>query len=254
MRLENQRALVTGGATGIGEAIVRLFAAEGASVLVADLNEEKGQALAAELDASCPGRIVFQKTNVASSESYQADIAAAVESFGGLDVLVNNAGIVEQDVLIEDQAVEEWDRVLGVNLHGTFFGCKYAMPYLRESRGRIVNIASMSGLVATRYCAAYCSSKVAVIGLTRALAADYAPYGVRVNAVCPAACETPLFNAYIASFPPEEQAEKMKRLGGPGGRPCTREEIARTVLFLASDEASYVSGTAVTVDGGYCIV
>ena len=254
MRLEKQRALVTGGATGIGEAIVRLFAAEGASVLVADLNEEKGQALAAELDASCPGRIVFQKTNVASSESYQAAIAAAVESFGGLDVLVNNAGIVEQDVLIEDQAVEESDRVLGVNLHGTFFGCKYALPYLRESRGRIVNIASMSGLVATRYCAAYCSSKAAVIGLTRALAADYAPYGVRVNAVCPAACETPMMKTYFSAFSPEEVQEKVSRLSGPIGRMCQPAEIAKAVLFLASAESGYTSGLAMPVDGGYTAV
>ena len=101
---------------------------------------------------------------------------------------------------------------------------------------------------------AYCASKTGIIGLTRSIACDYGKYGVRANAVCPTICATPLFNAYIASFPPEEQAEKMKRLGGPGGRPCTREEIARTVLFLACDEASYVSGAAVTVDGGYCIV
>ena len=134
MRLENQRALVTGGATGIGEAIVRLFAAEGASVLVADLNEEKGQALAAELDAFSPGRVVFRKTNVASSESYQAAIATAAEAFGGLDVLVNNAGIVEQDVLIEDQAVEEWDRVMGVNLHGPFSAANMPCPIFGRAR------------------------------------------------------------------------------------------------------------------------
>lgn len=253
MRLEGKRALVTGGAFGIGEAIVRLFVQEGASVLIADLKEEKGAALAAELDPTGK-RVVFHQTNVAQSDSYQGAIAAAVEAFGGLDVLVNNAGIVEQDILLEDESVEEWNRVLGVNLHGTFFGCKYALPHLRKTKGRIVNIASMSGLVATRFCAAYCSSKAAVIGLPRALASDYAPYGVRVNAVCPAACETPMMKNYFSAFSPEEVAEKVQRLSGPIGRMCQPSEIAQTVLFLASPEASYVSGIAVTVDGGYCIV
>ena len=254
MRLENQRALVTGGATGIGEAIVRLFAAEGASVLVADLNEEKGQALAAELDGKGSGRVVFCETNVTDPAQVERAVKTAVEAFGGLDILVNDAGTVERDTLLEDMSEEVWFKVLNVNLKGTFLCTKYALPYLRESKGCVVSMSSTSGLVATKNDPAYCASKTGIIGLTRSIACDYGKYGVRANAVCPTICQTPLFNAYIESFPPEEQAEKMKRLGGPGGRPCTREEIAQTVLFLASPEASYVSGIAVTVDGGYCIV
>lgn len=253
MRLNNKRALVTGGSSGIGEAIVRRFVQEGASVLIADISEKQGNELALELDPSGK-RVIFRKTNVADSESYQAAINEAAEAFGGLDVLVNNAGIVEQDVLLEDESVEEWNRVLGVNLHGTFFGCKYALPYLRENKGCIVNIASMSGLVATRYCAAYCASKAAVIGLTRSLAADYAPFGVRVNAVCPAACETPMMKNYFSAFSAEEVVEKVQRLSGPIGRMCQPSEIAQAVLFLASDESGYTSGLAMPVDGGYTAV
>ena len=181
-------------------------------------------------------------------------VTGEAEAFGGLDILVNDAGTVERDTLLEDMPEEVWFKVLNVNLKGTFLCTKYALPYLRESRGCVVSMSSTSGLVATKNDPAYCASKTGIIGLTRSIACDYGKYGVRANAVCPTICETPLFNAYIASFPPEEQSEKMKRLGGPGGRPCTREEIARTVLFLASDEAIYVSGAAVTVDGGYCIV
>ena len=254
MRLEGKRALVTGGAKGIGEAIVRLFVAEGASVLIADMVAEEGAALASELNDKGNGRVVFCETNVTDPAQVERAVKTAAEAFGGLDILINDAGTVERDTLLEDMPEEVWFKVLNVNLKGTFLCTKYALPYLRESRGCVVSMSSTSGLVATKNDPAYCASKTGIIGLTRSIACDYGKYGVRANAVCPTICETPLFNAYIASFSPEEQAEKMKRLDGPGGRPCTREEIARTVLFLASDEASYVSGTAVTVDGGYCIV
>lgn len=254
MRLEGKNALVTGGAKGIGEAIVRLFCQEGANILIADMVEEEGTALAAELDGKGPGRVVFCKTNVTVPAEVEHAVKTAVETFGGLDILVNDAGTVERDTLLEDMPEEVWFKVLNVNLNGTFLCTKYALPYLRESRGCVVSMSSTSGLVATKNDPAYCASKTGIIGLTRSIACDYGKYGVRANAVCPTICQTPLFNAYIESFPPEEQAEKMKRLGGPGGRPCTREEIAQTVLFLSSPEASYVSGIAVTVDGGYCIV
>lgn len=253
MRLEGKRALVTGGAKGIGEAIVRRFVQEGASVLVADLCRQEGEQLTHELNAQ-EEKAVFMQTDVTDSASVQRAIEAAAARFGGLDILVNNAGIVEQDTLLEDESAQEWNRVLAVNLHGTFLNCKYALPHLRESRGCIVNIASMSGLVATRYCAAYCASKAGVIGLTRALAADYAPYGVRVNAICPAACETPMMKEYFSAYSKEEVEEKVKRLSGPIGRMCQPEEIAQAVLFLASPQNSYISGVAMPVDGGYTAV
>lgn len=253
MRLKEKTALVTGGAKGIGEAIVRLFVQEGAQVVIADLCEAEGTALARELTAA-GGQAVFVQTNVMDSGSVQAAIQTAVDRFGGLDILVNDAGIVEQDCYLEDESVEEWNKVLSVNLHGTFLNCKYALPHLRRVKGCIVNIASMSGLVATRYCAAYCASKAAIIGLTRAIAADYAPYGVRANAICPAACETPMMKQYFSAYSPEEVAEKVKRLSGPIGRMCQPEEIARAVLYLASPNSSYVSGIALPVDGGYTAV
>lgn len=253
MRLDGKRAIVTGGAQGIGEAITRLFVREGASVLITDMCVEAGEELARELKDQ-GGEILFCQTDVTSASDVSNAIKLAVERFGGLDILVNNAGIVEKDCLLEDMPEEVWHNVLNVNLNGTFLNCKYALPHLRESRGCVVSMSSTSGLVATKNDPAYCASKTAIIGLTRAIAADYAQFGVRANAVCPTICETPLFKSYISSFSPEEVEEKMRRLGGPGGRPCTPEEVARTVLFLASSEASYVSGIAVAVDGGYTAV
>lgn len=250
MRLKGKTALVTGGAKGIGQAIVRLFCKEGANVLIADMCRLEGEALARELG----GGAVFCQTNVTCAQEVERAVKTAVERFGGLDILVNNAGTVERDTLLEDMTEEVWHNVLNVNLNGVFLNCKYALPYLRERRGCVVSMSSTSGLVATKNDPAYCASKTAIVGLTRAIAADYAQYGVRANAVCPTICETPLFNSYIASFPPEEQEEKLRRLGGPGGRPCKAEEIAQAVLFLASPEASYVSGITVAVDGGYTAV
>lgn len=253
MRLSGKRALVTGGAKGIGEAIVRLFVQEGASVLISDLCEEEGLALERELNAA-GGHVVFCKTDVTSPQQVARSVQTAVEQLGGLDILVNNAGIVERDTLLEDMPEEVWYNVLNVNLNGAFLNCKYALPHLKKSRGCVVSMSSTSGLVATKNDPAYCASKTGIVGLTRAIAADYAQFGVRANAVSPTICQTPLFQAYISSFSPEEQAEKMKRLGGPGGRPCTTQEVAQAVLFLASPQASYVSGITLPVDGGYTAV
>ena len=251
--LKDKVAVVTGGAMGIGEAIVRAFIREGAKVVIADMNAAVGSALEAELTAA-GAEALFVRTNVSSPEDTAACIKAAVEKFGALDIVVNNAGIVEQDVLLEDESVEEWNKVLSVNLTGQFLMCKAALPYLRETKGNIVNVASMSGLTATRYCAAYCASKAGVMGMTRAIAADYAKYGIRCNAICPAAVETPMMKNYFAAFTPEEVAEKISRLSGPIGRMSQPCEIAEAVVYLASPLASYVSGISMPVDGGYTAV
>ena len=251
--LKNKVAIVTGGAMGIGEAIVRAFIREGAKVVIADMNSTVGAALEAELTAA-GAEAMFVRTNVASAEDTADCVRAAVDRFGSLDILVNNAGIVEQDVLLEDESVEEWMKVLNVNLTGQFLMCKFALPYLRETKGNIVNISSMSGLTATRYCAAYCASKAGVMGMTRAIAADYAKYGIRANAICPAAVETPMMKNYFAAFSEEEVAEKIGRLSGPIGRMSQPSEIAEAVVYLASPAASYVSGISMPVDGGYTAV
>lgn len=253
MRLEHKTALVTGGAKGIGEAIVRLFARERAAVLIADLCEDEGRKLVNQLEADgC--QAAYVRTNVREPADIQAAVNEAVSRFGGLDILVNNAGIVEQDCLLEDEAEEEWARVMSVNLYGTFLGCRYALPYLKRSKGGIVNIASISGITATRGCAAYCASKAGVIGLTRAIAADYAPFGVRANALCPSACETPMMKQYFSAYSEGEVREKIRRLSGPVGHMCLPEEIAEGVLFLASPENRYLSGLIFSVDGGYTAV
>lgn len=253
MRLENKNAIVTGGAKGIGEEITRLFASEGAKVLIADMDERTGEALSSELSAG-GAKVSFCKANVTEPKDAENAVKKAIELFGSLDILVNDAGTVEKDVLLEDMPEEVWFKVLNTNLNGAFFFSKYALPYLKKTKGCIVSMSSTSGLVATKNDPAYCASKTGIIGMTRAIACDYGRFGVRANAVCPTICQTPLFKSYIESFPKEEREEKMKRLGGPSGRACTPQEVARAVLFLASPEASYVNGIAVTVDGGYCIV
>lgn len=250
MRLAGKRAIVTGGSRGIGEVIVRLFCQEGARVMISAFHEEPGTSLAKELAAG-GADVFFHQTDVSNAASVEASIRAAVERFGGLDILVNNAGALEPDALVEDVPLEVWQNMLDVNLTGPFLNSKYALPHLRESKGCIVNTGSVSSLVSTQYAPSYCSSKAGLIGLTRSIAADYAQFGVRANAVAPALCETEMVRNYVAGLPPEVAEEKMKRWRGPSGRLCTPIEVAQTVLFLATDEARYISGVTIAVDGAF---
>lgn len=253
MRLNGKRTIVTGGAKGIGAAVVRLFCQEGARVMITDVDEAAGGALAEELTGQ--GRdVLFYKANVAVPEDVEQSVAAAVARFDGLDILVSNAGIIEPDNLLENVPVEIWRNVIDVNLGGMFLCAKYALPHLRKSKGCIVNTASICSLVASQYDPSYCASKGGVLSLTRAIAFDYAQYGVRCNAVAPTICDSPMIQDYTADMPDDVLKEKMRRWGGPGGRFCTPEEVAQAVLFLASPDAGYVNGIIMPVDGGYTAI
>lgn len=250
MRLKGKRAIVTGGAKGIGAAVVRLFCQEGARVMITDIDEAAGHALAEEL-AGQGSDVFFCKSNVAVPEEVEQSVNAAVGRFEGLDILVSNAGILEPDNLLENVPVETWRNVIDINLGGMFLNAKYTLPHLRKSKGCIVNTASICSLIATQYDPSYCASKGGVLGLTRAIAFDYAQFEVRCNAVAPTICDSPMMQNYIAGMPEDVLKEKMRRWGGPGGRFCTPEEVARAVLFLASADAEYISGIILPVDGGY---
>ncbi len=248
MKLEGKAALVTGAGSGIGRAIARLFAAEGASVLLAELNEEAGKTVAGEVEAA-GGRASFLHTDTSREDDVKDAIAAAVEAWGGLDILVNNAGI--------GAATYTWDQVIAVNLSGVYYGCLHGLEAMRERGGVIVNMASMAGLVGftiaglpeafgTAAGTAYIAAKHGVIGLTKQFALGGAPE-VRVNCICPGWIETALTQPLTEAQPLLEwalQGTPMGRLGQP-------EEIARAALFLASDDSSFMTGAPLIVDGGW---
>jgi meso-butanediol dehydrogenase / (S,S)-butanediol dehydrogenase / diacetyl reductase len=243
MRFAGKVAVVTGGASGIGAASARRFHAEGAAVMIADLNEEAGSALAVDLGQ---GRAAFRRTDVARWPEVEALMAAAITEFGRLDILFNNAGI-GCFALTPDLDVAEWKRVIAVDLDSVFYGCKAAIPLMRKNGGgAIINTASISGLAGDYGFTAYNAAKGAVVNYTRALAIDHIREGIRVNAVCPGPVETPLIAA-IDQLPGARQAENAAT---PIGRFAQPEEIAAVVAFLASDEAAYVVGAAIPVDGG----
>lgn len=243
MRFSGRVAVVTGGASGIGAATVRRFHAEGAAVIVADLNAELGEALVAELGAE---RAQFQQTDVADEQAVQALVAQAVAGFGRLDILFNNAGIGSR-MHTPELASEDWRRVLAINLDSVFFACKAAIPLMKaQGGGAIINTASISGLAGDHGFDAYNAAKGAVVNYTRALGIGHARDGVRVNAVCPGPVDTPIL-ARINEVPGLrthwENCVPMGRFAQP-------EEIAATVAFLASDDASFITGVAIPVDGG----
>ncbi|PZQ64192.1 MAG: 3-oxoacyl-ACP reductase [Phenylobacterium zucineum] len=243
MRFAGKVAVVTGGASGIGLAAVRRFHAEGASVVVADVQDEAGERVAAELG---DGRCVYQRTDVSSWEAVQAMVARAEAEFGGLDILFNNAG-VGSFAATPDLTPEEWRRVMAIDLDGVFYGCKAALPAMRRrGGGAIVNTASISGLAGDFSFAAYNAAKAGVINYTRAVAIDHAREGVRVNAVCPGPVDTPI----IAGINEMQGVRQTWDKAVPMGRFATAEEIAAVALFLASDDASYMTGAIVPVDGG----
>jgi len=247
MRLDNQIALVTGAAMGIGAGIARRFSEAGATVVVFDINGERASEVAKELAPS--GRATAIQGDVANEAGVRAAVEQTVREFGAIDVLVNNAGI-EVPGQIPDLTSADWDRQFGVNLKGAFFFSKYAIPHMRaRRRGVIINISSVHAFVSYAGNAAYDASKAGLIGLTRAMALDHGSDGIRVNAICPGYIDTPLMDAWLATLPDAEAAMRQVLSFHPMGRIGTPRDIADAALFLASDAASFISGTYLVVDG-----
>jgi len=243
MRFADKVVVVTGGASGIGLAAARRFHAEGAAVVIADLNDAGGAAAIDELGSA---RCLYQHADVAAWRDVEALIERAADAFGGLDVLFNNAG-VGSFATTPNLTVDEWRRVIDIDLSGVFFGCKAAIPVMRaRGGGAIINTASISGLAGDYGFAAYNAAKGAVVNYTRAVAIDHAREGIRINAVCPGPVDTPLIAGVNALQGLRQSWEETV----PLGRFARPEEIAAVVAFLASDDASYIAGAAIAVDGG----
>lgn len=247
-RLKNKVALVTGAAGGIGRESVKAFAAEGAKIVAVDFNEKAGKALVDEISAA-GGTIAFTRADVSKGAEVQAMIAFAEKQFGGLHVLFNNAGIFPDEdgsVIDTDEAV--FDHVIAVNLKSVFLGCKYGIPaLLRSGGGSVINTASFVAVMgAATSQSAYTASKGGVLALTREIAVEFARKGIRANALCPGPVNTPLLQNLLSN--PAAKARRFVHL--PMGRLAEAREIAQAVLFLASDESSYINGTTFLVDGG----
>jgi NAD(P)-dependent dehydrogenase (short-subunit alcohol dehydrogenase family) len=251
-RLDGKAAVITGGTSGIGRTTAALFAAEGARVSVIGRDEARGAEVVREIEASGgPGTGCFVRADVRRAVDCQASVAATIDAFGRLDVLFNNAGVyVANDVLGCDE--DEWDLQVDTSLKGAFLMSKYALPHMiGHGGGSIVHCSSGWGLVGGEKAAAYCAAKGGMVTLTKAMALDHGRRGVRVNAVCPGDTETPMehrdaasqgmtWDEYVAR---SSEGRAIPRMGHP-------EEIARAVVFLASDESSYITGVALPVDGG----
>jgi meso-butanediol dehydrogenase / (S,S)-butanediol dehydrogenase / diacetyl reductase len=246
-KLEQKVAVVTGGGAGIGAATVRRFAREGAAVIIADLSGSRAEQMRAEV-AAAGGRAAAIKMDAADPQAVEATIKLALDSFGRLDILFNNAGMAEVS-LLHDTSIESWQRVIAVTLTSTFLGLKYAIPIMRrQGNGVAINTASISGMHGDYGMGSYNAAKAGVINLTRTAALENAKHGIRVNCVCPGA-----INTRVAQVLARDRADEFRRVMGtahPIGRMGEPEEIANTVTFLASDEASFITGASFVVDGG----
>jgi 2-keto-3-deoxy-L-fuconate dehydrogenase len=241
-RLDGRRALITGGASGIGEQICRVFSAAGAAVVVADVDRDRAHALARELPNSSTR--IFDVTD-------ELVIEAVMKSLEALDVLVNCAGVGHVGNIQETEA-DDFRRLLKINVEGVYMVTRAAMPHLLASKGSIVNIGSVAGLVAVKRRFAYCASKGAVVALTRQMAIDYAGQ-VRVNCICPGTVETPFVDGYLEKFHKHEKDKVRQELHArqPVGRMGRPDEVAYMALYLSSAEAEFVTGAAMTIDGGW---
>ncbi len=246
MRLENKVALISGGARGMGAAEARLFAREGAMVVIGDVLEEEGRRTEAEI-GEAGGQCLFVRLDVTSEEDWRRAVAAAVSRFGRLDTMVNNAGIFPV-VRLEDTSGELWDQVMDINVKGVFLGTKYAIPEMRRAGGgSIINISSVAGLIGSAVAAAYGASKGAVRLFTKATAIQYAGDGIRANSVHPGVIETLMTVPTLLS---DEAVRKNQIARTPLGRLGQPEDVAYGVLFLASDESAFMTGSELVIDGG----
>jgi NAD(P)-dependent dehydrogenase (short-subunit alcohol dehydrogenase family) len=249
MRMEGKRAVVTGAASGLGREVAKLFAAEGARVVVADMNADGAGAAVQEIE-SAGGTAVAHPTDVTVEQQVIDALERCESEWGGLDVVVNNAG-VQLEKPLHETSNEEYDWVFNVNVRGVFWGCKHAVLKMRSNGGgAIVNTASALSLVSDPFLPVYTGSKHAVLGLTRSVGVAYAADGIRCNCVCPGDMQTPMIEKYWAATGDPEKAEKEMAAMYPAGKIGQPGEVARAILFLASDEASYVNGAFMQVDGG----
>jgi NAD(P)-dependent dehydrogenase (short-subunit alcohol dehydrogenase family) len=247
-RLDGKVALITGAASGMGRVAATLFASEGARILLADVLDADTEAAAEEI-RSAGGEAHAVHADVANAADAEAMVASAVDRFGSLDVLYNNAGIFPaDDGSVTETSEATWDRVMNINLKGVFLGCKHGVPAMLESGGgSIINVASFVALMgAATPQIAYTASKGGVLAMTREIAVEFARQGIRANALCPGPIETPLLAELMAD--PVRRNRRLVHI--PVGRLGQPEEIARSALFLASDESSYITGVTFVVDGG----
>lgn len=249
-RLSGKVVIITGAGRGIGRRAALLFASEGAKLLLVDINAEAGESVAEEV-LSEGGEAVFIKTDLTNAADVEAMVAAALERYGHIDVLYNNAGINHYGKLADTEE-SDWDKVMAVNVKSVYLTCKYVIPVMAaQNKGSIVNTGSTASLVGLKSLAVYTASKGAVLQLTRNMALDYAKDGIRVNALCPGVTATEMPQQVIDDDPdPQAARERFDRVI-PRGSMADPVEIANTALFLASDEASYITGAAIPVDGGY---
>ena len=248
MKLKNKVAIVTGSARGIGEGIARVFSREGAFVVVADILEIDGKKIAEELIAR-EGNAVFVKTDVSESKSVQNMIQTIITKFSKLDILVNNAGYhISKN--IEETSEEEWELIINTNLRSTFLCSKYAIPYLRKTKGCIINISSMVGLVGQSNAGAYSATKGGQIAMSKGMALDFSPDGIRVNTICPGWIQTPLVEDWFSQQKNPDASRTYIYGVHPLGRIGTPEECGLAALYLASDDSGFITGITLNIDGG----
>ena len=249
MQLHGKTALITGGAGGIGRATALLFAREGAAVSIVDLNQEAGQQMVREISGA-GGRAIFARADVTCAEDCRRAVERTIKEFDGIDVLFNNAGIIRRASVVEISE-EDWDAVMAVNVKAIFLMCREVIPIMMAGKGgSIINTASGWGLAGGARAAAYCASKGAVVLMTKAMAIDHGRRNIRVNCICPGDTDTAMLRNEARQLGEAEDRFLRESAQRPLGRMGRPEEIAQAALYLASDAASFVTGTALVVDGG----
>ena len=245
-KLQNKVVIITGAASGLGKGMAELFGEEGATVVVADVQDEAGGELASHLGGT------YLHCDVTDPSSVEGMIQATVDRHQRIDVLVNNAGIDGEQALTADSSLENWRRVMSINIDGVYYGMKYVLPVMVSQKGGVIlNTASTVGLNALGALPAYSASKAGVIHLSKSVAIEYAMYNIRVNAICPSVVETPLLKHFIESTPDPEGARRGLASLNPMPGMVTVDAVARAALFLVSDDASFITAVALPIDGGY---